>query len=396
MYDDLKPILEKELQAIRDAGIWKEERVIDSPQGREIVVGGKKLLNFCANNYLGLSGTEELSVASDAALKRWGFGLASVRFICGTQTIHKELEAKTAEFLGTEDAVLYSSCFMANVGLFQTFFTDEDAIITDELNHASIIDAIRLTKSERHIYKHMDMADLEAKLQATRDKRLKVVVTDGVFSMDGHVAPLKEICDLAEKYRALVFVDDAHATGVMGSSGRGTHEHAGVMGRVDFITGTYGKALGGAGGAFTATRKEIADFLRQRSRTYLFSNALDTGIAGVSLFVLDHIRKHPEIRERLWENTKFFREEMKKAGFSVSDAQHPITPIMLPEDRLAADMAKELMEEGIYVIGFSFPVVPKGKARIRVQISAAHTKDDILKAVAAFTKAGKKFGALSG
>lgn len=396
MYDALKPILEKELQAIRDAGIWKEERVIDSPQGREIVVGGKKLLNFCANNYLGLSGTEELSVASDAALKRWGFGLASVRFICGTQTIHKELEAKTAEFLGTEDAVLYSSCFMANVGLFQTFFTDEDAIITDELNHASIIDAIRLTKSERHIYKHMDMADLEQKLKATSGKRLKVIVTDGVFSMDGHVAPLKEICDLADTYNALVFVDDAHATGVMGKSGRGTHEHADVMGRVDFITGTYGKALGGAGGAFTGTRKEVADFLRQRSRTYLFSNALDTGIAGVSLFVLNHIQKHPEIRERLWENTKFFREEMKKAGFSVSDAEHPITPIMLPEDRLAADMAKELMGEGIYVIGFSFPVVPKGKARIRVQISAAHTKEDILKAVAAFTKAGKKFGALSG
>jgi glycine C-acetyltransferase len=396
MYDALKPILEKELQAIRDAGIWKEERVIDSPQGREIVVGGKKLLNFCANNYLGLSGTEELSVASDAALKRWGFGLASVRFICGTQTIHKELEAKTAEFLGTEDAVLYSSCFMANVGLFQTFFTDEDAIITDELNHASIIDAIRLTKSERHIYKHMDMADLEEKLKATSAKRLRVIVTDGVFSMDGHVAPLKEICDLADTYNALVFVDDAHATGVMGKSGRGTHEHADVMGRVDFITGTYGKALGGAGGAFTGTRKEVADFLRQRSRTYLFSNALDTGIAGVSLFVLNHIQKHPEIRERLWENTKFFREEMKKAGFSVSDAEHPITPIMLPEDRLAADMAKELMGEGIYVIGFSFPVVPKGKARIRVQISAAHTKDDILKAVAAFTKAGKKFGALSG
>lgn len=396
MYDALKPILVKELQAIRDAGIWKEERVIDSPQGREIVVGGKKLLNFCANNYLGLSGTEELSVASDAALKRWGFGLASVRFICGTQTIHKELEAKTADFLGTEDAVLYSSCFMANVGLFQTFFTDEDAIITDELNHASIIDAIRLTKSERHIYKHMDMADLEEKLKATSGKRLKVIVTDGVFSMDGHVAPLKEICDLADKYNALVFVDDAHATGVMGKTGRGTHEHADVMGRIDFITGTYGKALGGAGGAFTGTRKEVADFLRQRSRTYLFSNALDTGIAGVSLFVLNHIQKYPEIRERLWENTRFFREEMKKAGFTVSDAQHPITPIMLPEDRLAAEMAKELMGEGIYVIGFSFPVVPKGKARIRVQISAAHTKDDILKAVTAFTKAGKKFGALSG
>ncbi len=396
MYDDLKPILEKELQAIKDAGIWKEERVIESPQGREITVAGKKLLNFCANNYLGLSGTEELRLASDEALKLWGFGLASVRFICGTQTLHKELEAATAKFMGTEDAVLYSSCFMANVGLFQTFFTDEDAIITDELNHASIIDAIRLTKSERHIYKHMDMTDLEEKLKATSGKRLKVIVTDGVFSMDGHVAPLKEICDLADKYRALVFVDDAHATGVLGKSGRGTPEHAGVTGRVDFVTSTFGKALGGAGGAFNACRKEIADFLRQRSRTYLFSNSLDTGIAGVSVWVLKHIDAHPEIRERLWTNTKFFREEMKKAGFSVSDAEHPITPIMLPEDRLAADMAKALLEDGIYVVGFSYPVVPKGKARIRVQISAAHTKDDILKAVAAFTKAGKKFGALPG
>lgn len=395
MYDDLKPILEKELQAIRDAGIWKEERVIDSPQGREISVGGKKLLNFCANNYLGLSGTKELALASDTAVARWGFGLASVRFICGTQTLHKELEAETAKFLGTEDAVLYTSCFMANVGLFQTFFTDEDAIITDELNHASIIDAIRLSKAERHIFKHMDMADLEEKLKATSGKRLRVIATDGVFSMDGHVAPLKEICDLADKYRALVMVDDAHATGVMGKTGRGTPEHAGVMDRVDFLTGTYGKALGGAGGAFNATRKEVADFLRQRSRTYLFSNALDSGIAGVSLFVLKHIALHPEIRERLWENTAFFREEMKKAGFTVSDAEHPITPIMLPEDRLAADMAKMLFEEGIYVVGFSYPVVPKGKARIRVQISAAHTKEDILKAVSAFTKAGKAFGALT-
>ncbi len=394
MYDNLKSILEKELDAIREAGTWKEERIIESPQGREIVVDGKKYLNFCANNYLGLSGTEELKAASDEALKRFGFGLASVRFICGTQTLHKELEKKTAQFLGTEDVVLYSSCFMANVGLFQTFFTDEDAIISDELNHASIIDAIRLSKAERHVYKHMDMNDLEEKLKATSGKRLRVIATDGVFSMDGHVAPLKEICDLADRYQALVMVDDAHATGVMGDNGKGTHEHAHVLGRVDFITGTYGKALGGAGGAFTATRKEAADFLRQRSRTYLFSNALDTGIAGVSLHVLDVIQKHPEIRERLWANTKLFREKMREAGFSVSDAQHPITPIMLSEDRLAAQMAKELMSEGIYVIGFSYPVVPKGKARIRVQISAAHTEDDIKKAVAAFTAAGRKFGAL--
>ncbi len=394
MYDDLKPILDTELKSIRDGGLWKEERIIESPQGREITVSGKRVLNFCANNYLGLSGTEELRLESDKALKRWGFGLASVRFICGTQTIHKELEAETAKFLGTDDAVLYSSCFMANVGLFQTFFGPEDAIISDELNHASIIDAVRLSKAERHVFKHMDMADLEEKLKATKDKRLKVIATDGVFSMDGHVAPLKEICDLADKYRALVMVDDAHATGVLGKTGAGTHEHAGVIGRVDFVTSTYGKALGGAGGAFTATRKEAAEYLRQRSRTYLFSNALDTGIAGVSVWVLGYLAKHPELRERLSENVTFFRSEMKKAGFTVSDAEHPITPIMMPDDKLANETAKALLDEGIYVIGFSYPVVPKGKARIRVQISAAHTKEDIAKAVAAFTAVAKRFGAL--
>ncbi len=395
MYNDLKPILEKELQNIRDDGIWKEERVLESPQGREILVGDRQLLNFCSNNYLGLSGTKELRIQSDKALKRWGFGLASVRFICGTQTLHKELESATAKFLGTEDAVLYSSCFMANLGLFQTFFGEEDAIISDELNHASIIDAMRLSKAERYVYKHMDMEDLEEKLRTTSEKRLKVIATDGVFSMDGHIAPLKVICDLADKYRALVMVDDAHATGVLGQTGRGTPEYTGAMGRVDFLTSTFGKALGGAGGAFNATRKEAADFLRQRSRTYLFSNALDTSIAGVSLFVLKYVDEHPEMRYRLWENTKFFREQMKIAGFSVADVEHPITPIMLRDDRWAGEMAKELLNDGIYVIGFSYPVVPKGKARIRVQISAAHTKDDIIKAVTAFTKAGQKFGALS-
>jgi glycine C-acetyltransferase len=386
MYDDLKPILDTELTSIKEAGIWKEERILESEQGREIQVSGKKLLNFCSNNYLGLSGTEELRLVSDGALKRWGFGLASVRFICGTQALHKELESEVSSFLGTEDAVLYSSCFMANVGLFQTFFGEQDAIITDELNHASIIDAIRLSKAERHIFKHMDMADLEDKLKLTERKRLKVIATDGVFSMDGHVAPLKEIVALAERYRALVMVDDAHATGVLGKTGRGTHEHAGVIGKIDFITGTFGKALGGAGGAFIATRKEAADFLRQRSRTYLFSNSLDTGIAGVSLHVLKKIGEHGELRERLWQNVKFFREEMKKTGFTVSDAEHPITPIMLPDDKLANDMAQALFARGIYVIGFSYPVVPKGKARIRVQISAAHTAEDITKAVTAFTE----------
>lgn len=394
MQDDLLPLIDTDLKAMQDAGTFKVERIIESKQGREITVQGKRVLNFCANNYLGLSGTSVLEEASDAALKKWGYGLASVRFICGTQTVHKDLEASVARFLGTEDAVLYSSCFMANVGLFQTFFGEEDAIISDELNHASIIDAIRLTKSERHVYKHMDMTDLEDKLRATQDKRLRVIATDGVFSMDGHIAPLKEICDLAEKYRALVFVDDAHGVGVMGVSGRGTHEAADVMGRIDFITGTFGKALGGAGGAYTATSSKIATYLRNKSRTYLFSNSLDTVITGVSLFVVDYIEKHPELRERLWTNTRLLRSRMQENGFTVSDAPHPITPIMFSEDKIAGEMARALLDEGIYVIGFSHPVVPKGRARIRVQVSAAHTEADIEKAVTKFTEVGKRFGAV--
>jgi len=392
MYDKLKPILESEIAAMKEGGTYKEERVLESPQGREITVRGKKLLNFCANNYLGLSGTELLEKASEEAVKKWGFGLASVRFICGTQTVHKDLEKAVAELVGTEDAVLYSSCFMANVGLFQTFFGQEDVIISDELNHASIIDAVRLSKAERHVYKHMDMNDLRAKLESTKDKRLRIIATDGVYSMDGDIAPLKEICDLADKYNALVFVDDAHATGVMGEAGGGTPEACGVVGRVDFITGTFGKALGGAGGAFTATRKEAADYLRNRSRTYLFSNSLDTAVAGTSLFVIDYLKSHPEYRERLWANTKLFRKLMSDNGFKVSDAPHPITPIMLGDEKKAVEMAKALFDEGIYVIGFAFPVVPKGKARIRVQISAAHTKEDIETAVQKFTAVGKKFG----
>lgn len=392
MYKNLKPILEAELAAAKEAGTYKEERVLESPQGREITVKGKKLLNFCANNYLGFSGTELMEKASEAAVKKWGYGLASVRFICGTQTIHKDLEREIAAFVGTEDAALYSSCFMANVGLFQTFFGEQDAIISDELNHASIIDAVRLTKSERHVYKHMDMADLEEKLKATQGKRLRVIATDGVFSMDGDIAPLKGICDLADKYDALVMVDDAHATGVMGSEGGGTPQFCGVADRVDFVTGTFGKALGGAGGAFTATHKEAAEYLRNRSRTYLFSNSLDTAVTGASLWLLGYLKEHSEHRERLWENTKLFRELMKQNGFAVSDAQHPITPIMLGDEKKAVDMAKALFDEGIYVIGFAYPVVPKGKARIRVQISAAHTKGDIEKAVEKFTLVGKKFG----
>lgn len=392
MYKSLKPILEAELATARKNGTYKEERILESPQGREITVKGKRLLNFCANNYLGFSGTELMEKASEEAVKKWGYGLASVRFICGTQTVHKDLEKAVAELTHTEDAVLYSSCFMANVGLFQTFFGEQDAIISDELNHASVIDAIRLTKSERHVFKHMDMTDLEEKLKATKDKRLRVIATDGVFSMDGDIAPLKEICDLADRYDALVMVDDAHAVGVMGQSGGGTPEHCGIADRVDFITGTFGKALGGAGGAFTATRKEAAEYLRNRSRTYLFSNSLDTAVTGASLFLIGYLKSHPEYRERLWENTKLFRELMKKNGFSVPDAQHPITPIMLGDERKAVEMAKALLEEGIYVIGFAYPVVPKGKARIRVQVSAAHTKEDIETAVAKFTEVGKKFG----
>lgn len=395
MYDQLKPILEAELAAAKENGTYKEERIIESPQGREITVKGKKVLNFCANNYLGFSGTELMEKASEEAVKKWGYGLASVRFICGTQTVHKDLERAVADFVGTEDSVLYSSCFMANVGLFQTFFGEQDAILTDELNHASIIDAIRLTKSERLIYKHMDMADLEEKLKATTGKRLRVIATDGVFSMDGDIAPLKEICDLAEKYNALVMVDDAHANGVMGKNGGGTPEHCGVVGRVDFITGTFGKALGGAGGAFTATHKEAADYLRNRSRSYLFSNSLDTAVTGASLFLINYLKTHSEQREKLWENTKLFRELMKKNKFAVSDAEHPITPIMLGDEKKAVEMAKALFDEGIYVIGFAYPVVPKGKARIRVQISAAHTKEDIEKAVEKFTLVGKKFGVIT-
>jgi len=395
MYKSLKPLLTEELAAAKENGTYKVERVIESPQGREIAVGGKKLLNFCANNYLGLAGTDLLRGASERAVEQWGFGLASVRFICGTQTVHKDLEKAVAKLVGTEDAVLYSSCFMANVGLFQTFFSEQDAIISDELNHASIIDAVRLSKAERHVFKHMDMADLEEKLKATKGKRLRVIATDGVFSMDGDIAPLKAICDLADAYDALVMVDDAHATGVMGKNGGGTPEQCGVADRVDFVTGTFGKALGGAGGAFTATHTEAADYLRNRSRSYLFSNSLDTAVTGTSLFVIEYLKSHPEIKQRLWDNTKLFRDLMKKNGFSVSDAQHPITPIMLGDEKKAVDMAKALLDEGIYVIGFAYPVVPKGKARIRVQVSAAHTTDDIERAVHAFTTVGKRFGVLA-
>lgn len=389
MYGALKDILQRELQDIRDQALYKEEHVLESPQGRSIKVEGRDLLNFCSNNYLGLAGSDIMREAADTALAKWGYGQASVRFICGTQGIHKELEEATAKFMGVEDTITYSSCFMANVGLFQTFFGPEDAIISDELNHASIIDAVRLTKSERLIFKHMDMVDLEEKLKSVQDKRLKVIATDGVFSMDGHIAPLKEICDLADKYEALVMVDDAHGTGVLGETGRGTPQHTGTMDRIDFLTSTYGKALGGAGGAFTAARKEVVEYLRQRSRTYLFSNALEVGTAGASIVALRQLDEHPEIRQKLMDNTSFFREEMQKAGFDIAGGEHPITPVMFAEERMAVDTAAKLFEEGIYVVGFSFPVVPKGKARIRVQISAAHSKEDVSKLVEKFTAVSK-------
>lgn len=384
MYGALKDILVKELQDIHDQNLYKKEYVLDSPQGRLIKVNGRELLNFCSNNYLGFAGSDIMRETADEALAKWGFGQASVRFICGTQGIHKELEAATAKFMGVEDVITYSSCFMANVGLFQTFFGPEDAIISDELNHASIIDAVRLTKSERLIYQHMDMADLEEKLKVVQDKRLKVIATDGVFSMDGHIAPLKEICDLADKYDALVMVDDAHGTGVLGETGRGTPEYTGTNDRIDFLTSTYGKALGGAGGAFTAARKDIIEYLRQRSRTYLFSNALEVGTAGAAIKALETIDKQPEIIKKLMDNTKQFRKEMAAAGFNAQGSDHPITPVMFAEERQAVETASKLFDEGIYVVGFSFPVVPKGKARIRVQISAAHNSDDITTLVEKF------------
>ncbi len=387
---DFLSFIQQELASIREQGLSKEERIIDSIQGREITVAGRRLLNFCANNYLGLAGSPDLITVAKAALDRWGFGLSSVRFICGTQTIHKDLERKTAEFIGFEDAILYSSCLDANAGFFATFLTEEDAIISDSLNHASIIDGTRLCKAERQIFNHMDMADLEEKLKATQGKRLRLIATDGVFSMDGDIAPLDAICDLAEAYHALVMVDDAHATGFVGATGRGTHELRNVMGRVDFITSTFGKALGGATGGFLVAKKEVVEFFRNRSRTYLFSNSLAPVVTATNLFVLDYIQQHPELRERLWENTRYFRSRMTDEGFTIPQSEHPIVPIMLGDAKLAQAMAKDLFEKGIYVVGFSHPVVPQGKARIRVQISAAHTTEDIDKAVELFTLSAKE------
>jgi glycine C-acetyltransferase len=378
MFEISKPQYESQLRDIREAGLYKSERVISSPQNARVdLPAGKAVLNLCANNYLGLADHPEVVKAAHEALDRWGYGLASVRFICGTQEIHKELERRVSEFLGTEDTILYGSCFDANGGLFETLLDAADAIVSDELNHASIIDGIRLSKAQRFRYRNGDMADLEAKLKEAASARRILIATDGVFSMDGYIARLPEICGLAEQYGAMVMVDDSHAVGFMGENGRGTHEYHNVMGRVDIITGTLGKALGGASGGYTSARKEIVDLLRQRSRPYLFSNTLAPAIAGTSLTVLDLLSTSKDLRERLHANTKFFRERMTKLGFDVLPGEHPIVPVMLGDAARATKMADSLLQKGVYVIAFSYPVVPNGKARIRVQISAAHTREDL-------------------
>lgn len=395
MYDTLKPILEKELQEIKDSGLYKTERIIASPQGADIKLNtGQEVINFCANNYLGLSSHPKVIAAAKQYIDSHGYGMSSVRFICGTQDIHKELEQKIAKFLGTEDTILYVAAFDANGGVFEPLFGAEDAIISDELNHASIIDGVRLCKAQRYRYKNNDMVDLEARLQEAQGARNRIIVTDGVFSMDGTIAQLDKICDLADKYKALVMIDESHASGFVGKTGRGTHEYCDVMGRVDIITGTLGKALGGASGGFTSGKKEIIDMLRQRSRPYLFSNTLAPSITGASIAVLDMLSETTELRDKLEENTKYFREEMTKAGFDIKPGVHPIVPIMLYDAVVAQTMAAKLLEEGIYVIGFFFPVVAKGLARIRVQISAGHERHHLEKAVAAFTKVGRELGVL--
>ncbi len=386
--------LAAELAEIEANGLTKNERVLETPQGAEISVRGKTVLNFCANNYLGLSSHPKLVRAAHEALDRWGFGLSSVRFICGTQTVHKELETAISAFLGTDDTILYTSCFDANGGLFETLLGEPDAIISDALNHASIIDGIRLCKADRRRYANGDMKELEQHLKETQGARTRMIATDGVFSMDGAIARLADICDLADRYRALVMVDDSHSTGFVGRTGRGTPELCGVQGRIDVMTSTLGKALGGASGGFTTGRREIISLLRQRSRPYLFSNTLAPSIAGASIACLALLSETTALRDKLESNTTWFREAMTKAGFAIKPGVHPIVPIMLGDARLAQGMAADLLEEGIYVIGFSYPVVPKGQARIRVQISAAHDPPHLEKAVAAFVKVGRKHGVL--
>jgi glycine C-acetyltransferase len=382
----------EELEDIEQAGLLKSERILMGPQGGSIAVASGKVLNFCANNYLGLANRPELVTAAKDGLDHWGYGLSSVRFICGTQELHKTLEQKVSEFLGTDDTILYSSCFDANGGLFETLLTKEDAIISDALNHASIIDGVRLCKAQRHIYSNSNMAELEERLKETQDCRIRLIATDGVFSMDGTIADLKAICDLADKYDALVMVDDSHSVGVLGKGGRGTHEYCDVMGRVDIITGTFGKALGGASGGYTSARQEIVDLLRQRSRPYLFSNTVAPAIVSATLKALEIITSSSDLKGQLDANTAYFRQRMQEAGFDVPEGDHPIVPIMLGDARLASTMADRLLEKGIYVVGFSFPVVPKGQARIRVQISAAHTTVDLDYAVEQFATTKKELG----
>ena len=383
--------LATELAEIKSAGLYKDERIIESQQSTKIVVNNENVLNFCANNYLGLSNDERLIKAAQDGLDEWGFGLSSVRFICGTQSIHKTLEDNLSTFLQMDDTILYTSCFDANGGLFETILGTEDAIISDTLNHASIIDGVRLCKAQRHRYANSDMEKLEEILQNTQDATTRLITTDGIFSMDGFVAKLEQICDLAEKYNASVHVDDSHATGFFGSTGRGSIEHCNVMGRVDIVTSTLGKALGGASGGFTSGRQEIIDMLRQRSRPYLFSNTVAPAIVTASIAVLDILSKTTELRDKLENNTAYFRSEMTKAGFEIKAGVHPIVPIMLGDAKLSQDIARDMLAEGIYVIGFFFPVVPQGEARIRVQISAGHSREQLDNAIQAFIKVGKKY-----
>lgn len=400
MFGKMKEDLVKEIQSIKEAGLYKDERIIMTPQDVEIEVkGGMKVLNFCANNYLGLSSHPKVIKAAHDTLDKWGYGMSSVRFICGTQDVHKTLEKKISDFLHTEDTILYAACFDANGGIFEPLFGKEDAIITDKFNHASVIDGIRMCKAQRFIFNHADMKDLEEKLKEAQPARYRIIVTDGVFSMDGDIAKLDEIVPLGEKYDALVMIDDAHSTGFIGKTGRGTPEYRGVLGKIDIITGTLGKALGGASGGFTSGKKEIIELLRQRSRPYLFSNTLAPAVVGASIAVFDLLSETTELRDKLEENTKYFRQKMTEAGFDIVPGDHPIVPIMLgkfPEDaKLSQDMAKDLLDLGIYVIGFYYPVVPKGQSRIRVQLSAAHNKEHIDRAIDAFTKVGKKYGVVS-
>lgn len=398
MYGKLQENLQKEIQSIRDAGLYKEERIIMTPQGAEIGVKGRTVLNFCANNYLGLSSHPKVIEAAHKGLDKWGYGMSSVRFICGTQEIHKVLEDKISKFLGTEDTILYAACFDANGGVFEPLLAADDAIITDQLNHASIIDGIRLCKAERFIYKHGDMADLEEKLNQTQGKRYRMIATDGAFSMDGDIAKLHEIVPLAEKYDALVMIDEAHATGFIGKTGRGTPEYRGVTGKIDLITGTLGKALGGSSGGFASGRKEMIGLYRQRSRPYLFSNTVSPVVIATSIAIFDLLTETTDLRDKLEWNTKYFRANMSKAGFEIPPSDHPICPIMFGkfenDAQLSQDMARDLLTEGIYVIGFYYPVVAKGQARIRVQLSAAHNKEHLDKAIEAFSKVGKKYGVI--